>query len=114
MMQKRAGIEISQVPYYLGVSTAMLSSAIEFGAENIIFVGQDLAYASDGSSHTNGKKEYYVDASGIETDGYYGDKVYSRMDWLEFKDWFEKMIALYPSITVPKAVYGLMERFRNR
>ena len=38
MMQKRAGIEISQVPYYLGVSTAMLSSAIEFGAENIIFV----------------------------------------------------------------------------
>lgn len=61
-MQKRAGIEISQVPYYLGVSTAMLSSAIEFGAENIIFVGQDLAYASDGSSiHTNGKKEYYVE-----------------------------------------------------
>lgn len=56
MMQKRAGIEISQVPYYLGVSTAMLSSAIEFGAKNIIFVGQDLAYASDGSSHTNGKR----------------------------------------------------------
>ena len=106
MMQKRAGIEISQVPYYLGVSTAMLSSAIEFGAENIIFVGQDLAYASDGSSHTNGKKEYYVDASGIETDGYYGDKVYSRMDWLEFKDWFEKMIALYPSITVTNATEG--------
>ena len=106
MMQKRAGIEISQVPYYLGVSTAMLSSAIEFGAENIIFVGQDLAYASDGSSHTNGKKEYYGDASGIETDGYYGDKVYSRMDWLEFKDWFEKMIALYPSITVTNATEG--------
>ena len=106
MMQKRAGIEISQVPYYLGVSTAMLSSAIEFGAKNIIFVGQDLAYASDGSSHTNGKKEYYADANGIETDGYYGDKVYSRMDWLEFKDWFEKMIALYPSITVTNATEG--------
>ena len=71
--------------------------------KNIIFVGQDLAYASDGSSHTNGKKEYYADANGIETDGYYGDKVYSRMDWLEFKDWFEKMIALYPSITVTNA-----------
>lgn len=67
---------------------------------------QELAYASDGSSHTNGKKEYYGDASGIETDGYYGDKVYSRMDWLEFKDWFEKMIALYPSITVTNATKG--------
>ncbi len=37
MMQKRAGIEISQVPYYLGVSTAMLSSAIEFGAKKYYF-----------------------------------------------------------------------------
>ena len=106
MMQKRAGIEISQVPYYLGVSTAMFSSAVEFGAENIIFVGQDLAYASDGSSHTNGKKEYYGDTDRIETDGYYGDKVYSRMDWMAFKEWFEKMIALYPSITVTNATEG--------
>lgn len=106
MMQKRAGIEISQVPYYLGVSTAMFSSAVEFGAENIIFVGQDLAYASDGSSHTNGKKEYYGDTDRIETDGYYGDKVYSRMDWMAFKEWFEKMIALYPSITVMNATEG--------
>ena len=56
MMQKRAGIEISQVPYYLGVSTAMFSSAIEFGTENIVFVGQDLAYSSDGLSHVMEKK----------------------------------------------------------
>lgn len=28
------------------------------------------------------------------------------MDWLEFKDWFEKMIALYPSITVTNATEG--------
>lgn len=32
--------------------------------------------------------------------------MYSRMDWLEFKDWFEKMIALYPSITVTNATEG--------
>lgn len=67
---------------------------------------QELAYASDGSSHTNGKKEYYGDTDRIETDGYYGDKVYSRMDWMAFKEWFEKMIALYPSITVTNATKG--------
>lgn len=106
MMQRRAGIEPAMVPYYLGVSTAMLSSAVEYGAQKIIFIGQDLAYASDGSTHTSGKKEEYGDKNHIAIDGYFGEKVYSRMDWIEFKKWFETMICLYPELSVINATEG--------
>lgn len=106
MMQKRAGILPAQVPYYLGVSTAMYAAAVELGAKKLIMVGQDLAFGESGVSHASGRDESAYTVEKIETDGYYGNKVWSRMDWMEFKKWFEKMMALYPDVEVINATEG--------
>lgn len=106
LMMKRAGIPLPQVPYYLGVSTAMYAAAVELGTRVLILVGQDLAFAESGASHAKGRDESSSEVKRSETEGYYGGKVWSRMDWLEFKKWFEKMIILYPNHTVINATEG--------
>ena len=106
MMQKRAGIPEAQVPYYLGVSTAMYASAVELGAKKLILIGQDLAFADSGASHVAGRDESAYPVEKIETEGYYGGTVWSRMDWMEFKKWFEKMMDRYPGVKVINATEG--------
>lgn len=106
MMMKRAGVPLPQVPYYLGVSTAMYASAVELGSRVIILVGQDLAFAESGRSHVNGRDESKLQGKKYVTEGYAGGKVSSRMDWMEFKKWFEKMIVLYPDHNVINATEG--------
>ena len=102
----RAGIPLPQVPYYLGVSTAMYSAAVELGARVIILAGQDLAFSKSGKSHIQGRDESGLKVERIETTGYDGGIVQSRMDWMEFKKWFEKMIILYPDHLVINATEG--------
>lgn len=102
----RAGIPQPQVPYYLGVSTAVYSAVVELGANVIILVGQDLAFAESGESHVKGRDESDIQVKQIQTEGYYGGEVWSRMDWMEFKKWFEKMITRYPNHLVVNATEG--------
>lgn len=102
----KAGIPLPRVPYYLGVSTAMYSAVVELGAKVIILVGQDLAFAESGESHVKGREESAEQVLRIQTEGYYGGEVWSRMDWMEFKKWFEKMITRYPNHLVVNATEG--------
>ena len=106
MMMKRAGIPLPHIPYYLGVSTAMYAAAVELGTKRIIFVGQDLAFADSGESHVRGRDESGLQTKKYEIEGYKGGTVLSRMDWIEFKKWFEKMILLYPDTVVINATEG--------
>ena len=94
------------MPYYLGVSTAMYASAVELGAKKLILIGQDLAFADSGASHVAGRDESAYPVEKIETEGYYGGTVWSRMDWMEFKKWFEKMMDRYPGVKVINATEG--------
>lgn len=105
-MMDRAGIPLPKIPYYLGVSTAVYSAVVELGARMIILAGQDLAFSESGKTHTQGRDESELQADKIETEGYNGGRVWSRMDWMEFKKWFEKMITLYPDPLVINATEG--------
>lgn len=106
LMMERAGIPLPQVPYYLGVSTAMYAAAVELGTKVLILVGQDLAFGESGASHVKGRDESALQVEKYEIEGYHGGKVWSRMDWMEFKKWFERMIVLYPDHTVINATEG--------
>lgn len=106
MLMKEAGIELPQVPFYLGVSTALYAILTELKAKTIIFIGQDLAYSEEGKSHVTGRDEGFIKNEKYKAEGYYGGEVWSRMDWIEFKNWFEKMIQLYPDCDVINATEG--------
>lgn len=102
----KAGIPLPHVPYYLGVSTAMYAAVVELGARTIILAGQDLAFAESGATHVSGRDESQLQVERYQTEGYEGGRVWSRMDWLEFKKWFEKMITRYPDHLVINATEG--------
>ncbi|MPB35694.1 motility associated factor glycosyltransferase family protein [Campylobacter upsaliensis] len=72
-----------------------IASFLEF--HNIIFIGQDLAYAKDGSSHAkdyqngeNFESGFYEDE--FEVEGYGGGKVKTHFIWNMFKFFLEKQI----------------------
>jgi hypothetical protein len=83
----------------MGMSCAHLAFgfAVHLGASPIVFVGQDLAYAEDGAkSHSSGTVYDQLQITNhekkIAVEGYYGNTVYSRETWVEFKNWFENEI----------------------
>ncbi|MFD2369388.1 motility associated factor glycosyltransferase family protein [Brevibacillus sp. GCM10020057] len=116
---------------YNGSSVAHLSYSLAnyLGGAPIVFIGQDLAYSEEGSTHS--KDSFYVDQSGIEMsieqrnqikdslqddksfvnrevylDGYYGGKVRSRELWRQFLFWMEHLITVQPSAFVINATEG--------
>ncbi|ECQ6503754.1 motility associated factor glycosyltransferase family protein [Campylobacter jejuni] len=85
---------------YIGVGASVANMAYELAAslrhENIIFIGQDLAYAEDGSSHP---KEHIYGNKGekirgeVYTLAYGGEKqVRTQLTWNLFRQAFEKDI----------------------
>ncbi|EAL3814080.1 motility associated factor glycosyltransferase family protein, partial [Campylobacter jejuni] len=85
---------------YIGVGASVANMAYELAAslrhENIIFIGQDLAYAKDGSSHP---REHIYGNQGeklrgeIYTLAYRGEKqVRTQLTWNLFRQAFEKDI----------------------
>ncbi|EAJ1514300.1 motility associated factor glycosyltransferase family protein [Campylobacter jejuni] len=85
---------------YIGVEASVANMAYELAAslrhENIIFIGQDLAYAKDGSSHP---REHIYGNQGeklrgeIYTLAYGGEKqVRTQLTWNLFRQAFEKDI----------------------
>ncbi|HEF8680110.1 TPA: motility associated factor glycosyltransferase family protein [Campylobacter jejuni] len=85
---------------YIGVSASVANMAYELAAslrhENIILIGQDLAYAKDGSSHP---KEHIFGNEGekirgeVYTLAYGGEKqVRTQLTWNLFRQAFEKDI----------------------
>ncbi|HZG15373.1 MAG TPA: 6-hydroxymethylpterin diphosphokinase MptE-like protein [Candidatus Bathyarchaeia archaeon] len=107
---------------YNGNSVAHLNYSIAhfLGGSPIVFIGQDLAYSTEGQTHS--KDSFYIDQSDIELseqqrnqlrssleedktffnrtvflDGYYGEKVKSRELWRQFLHWMEHLITVLPS-----------------
>ncbi|EOH2733292.1 motility associated factor glycosyltransferase family protein [Campylobacter jejuni] len=85
---------------YIGVGASVANMAYELAAslrhENIIFIGQDLAYAEDGSSHPRehiyGNKGEKIRGE-VYTFAYGGEKqVRTQLTWNLFRQAFEKDI----------------------
>lgn len=116
---------------YNGNSVAHLNYSLAnyFGGAPIVFIGQDLAYSEEGSTHS--KDSFYVDQSDVEMsieqrnqikeslqddksflnrevylDGYYGGKVKSRELWRQFLFWMEHLIVVQPSALIINATEG--------
>ncbi|ENF5445552.1 motility associated factor glycosyltransferase family protein [Campylobacter coli] len=93
---------INLCPYgYVGYGPSVAHMAYEFAThlnyKNIIFIGQDLAYAKDGFSHTKDYKNldkheghFRRDKGKFQCLAYGGNgKVETHSIWLLFKNWFE-------------------------
>ena len=106
MLAGKVGIEQAIVPFYSGVATAIFATLLELGTKNIVLVGQDLAYSEEGKSHVTGKDEGFVKDENYQADGYYGGKVWSRGDWMNFLRWFENAIHIYSDRQVINATEG--------
>lgn len=106
MLFAEASLELPQIPFYMGVATALFATLTELGTRHIILVGQDLAYSSEGKSHVTGRDEAFLRDENYKAEGYYGGEVYSRLDWMETKKWFEKMLQIYPDLNVTDATEG--------
>ncbi|MCR2119823.1 hypothetical protein CUPS3783_01100, partial [Campylobacter upsaliensis] len=82
----------------ISVAHMALSVASSLDFRNIVFIGQDLAFAKDGSSHAkdyqngeNFESGYYEDE--FEVEGYGGGRVKTHYLWYMFKHFLEKHIS---------------------
>ncbi|TNH36917.1 motility associated factor glycosyltransferase family protein [Campylobacter helveticus] len=83
----------------VSVAHMSLSIASFLDFQNIVFIGQDLAYGEDGSSHSkdyqNGEhfeSEGYEDI--FEIEGYGGTRVKTHFVWHMFKHFLEKQLSI--------------------
>ena len=90
--------------------------ALLVGADPIIFVGQDLAYGQDKSTHSklsvyaedtaSGWTQYLHSQPSFSVPGVNGQPVLTTKTWFDFKTWFENQIRLYPNRTFIDATEG--------
>ncbi|MBU5477772.1 DUF115 domain-containing protein [Eubacterium sp. MSJ-13] len=75
------------------VATAAFNVAKQMGAERIVLIGQDLAFAGD-STHAGGTKNHADDECNgiIYVEDIYGNQIKSRGDWKIYIDWFSAAI----------------------
>lgn len=78
------------------VATFAFSAAIEFGAETVALIGQDLAFL-DGKTHSfdNPLGEIENIRDKLTTKGYYGGTVDTNVSWNSFRTWFEDNVELF-------------------
>jgi hypothetical protein len=79
-------------PTQKGVSSLSLAIPIELGARKVCLIGSDLAYSEDGLSHAGVLHDEYDPLEENLVDGYFGGKVYSRWDWITFREWYEDVV----------------------
>jgi len=78
-----------------GMSAANLALDFAYAAkfENLVFIGQDLAFGKDGTTHSKGslqgeqEEQYKKD---IKIKGYYGEDVYTSKIWYMFLTFFNE------------------------
>ena len=87
------------------VATSIFSLFLEAGFKTFILTGQDLAYGKGKTTHAGKEKEMKNDPV-VFVDGYFGEKVESRPDWVTYLNYYEKKIGENPHITVINATEG--------
>lgn len=96
MIMEKFGIQSPKYSAQFGIAGGMFAMLMELGVKKIIMVGQDLAYSEGHASHIDGRDEGFDAAQAVPVEGYYGETVYSRMDWNKFRLWFEDAILKLP------------------
>ena len=85
---------------YIGLGMSSANMAFDFAYianfKNIVFIGQDLAFAEDGTTHTKGaiygEKEQQYEKHLMYIKGYYGDVVKTSKWWVLFLSTFKRDI----------------------
>lgn len=89
--------DFPNVPTSGSVATYSAQIVRFLGTKKIFLVGQDLAYHGEithaGGVISNPHSDYAQMVDGIN-----GEKVKSRYDWIEYKQWFEDFIVMNPDI----------------
>lgn len=93
--------------FEMGTSCAHVAFglAIHMACSPIILVGQDLAYGKDKTNTHAGGTIYDGNAiqlkqENIQTEGYFGENVFTTAIWIQFKMLFEKMIQSTNSVVI--------------
>jgi hypothetical protein len=103
----------------INVSHLAFELAVYVGANPVVFVGQDLAYGTDGTTHSKHSKytnegHYYIDeikkspvvyVEGND-DGSGGGPIPSTSAWVDYRKWLEQLIEQNPSRTVINSTEG--------
>lgn len=78
------------------VAMSAVTSAIHFGCDPIILIGQDLAYQEDGRVYADDKTENLYEAKdNFAVKGWYGDQVTSNSSFAIFIKYFETFASQY-------------------
>lgn len=77
------------------VATTAFMVAAKAGVENVILIGQDLAF-TDGKTHSydNAHGEIELIRGRMRAKGYYGGYVETNTSWNSFRVWFEDIVAV--------------------
>lgn len=82
------------------VALVAFSICIELGFNEIILVGQDLAYRNNRTHAGRASQIEFNEETDVEVEGISGELVRSRYDWNEFIKRYEDIITLHPEILV--------------
>ena len=107
---KKAGCELPSLPTGGSVANTAFALLELWGFETVILVGQDLALTGNrrhADSETDAEKEAQEKGYNIiPVEGYYGDTVKTRDDYLTYLKWFESEIAITDCKRVINATEG--------
>lgn len=89
------------------VTSLAIDIAIKGGASEIICIGMDLAYTG-GATHAEGTMDRgkAEETEVVEVDGYYGDKIYTKLIFNMYREWIEKRIQNCKETTFVNATEG--------
>lgn len=101
-------IQIGEIITGGSVATAALGVGLAINASNIIFVGQDLAYGKDYSTHAGKVSDEGKDSTRekVVIDGIDGVQVVTRSDWLLYLMQIEDLIPRYKNTRFIDATEG--------
>ncbi|MBQ0042219.1 MAG: motility associated factor glycosyltransferase family protein, partial [Lachnospiraceae bacterium] len=100
------GINLTDICSGGSVANDIFSAMMAVGLRRIILVGQDLAYTGH-KSHAEGslRASWDLDLSfnAAEVEGLNGQMVASSQEFIQYRNWFERMISQYPQMNVINA-----------
>lgn len=107
LLYEKMDIDVQEITSGGSVATAAFSTCINLGFKRIVLIGQDLAYKGE-ITHAGGDIKHVIDEElGAQmVEGIDGKPVKSRADWIIYRDWFEREIAIQKDVEVIDATEG--------